>query len=89
MSAYQNAGETITLREAIEYTHAFQERYPEAIRSFQFDKTIVEKIINQPNCSGLRIYNGLISDETNLVIIGVNEKGEDIKDGIIADKAKR
>jgi hypothetical protein len=89
MKSNLNGGEIITLREAIDYTHAFQEKYPDTTRSFQIDKSLVEKIIRQPGCTGLRIYNGLVSDQTNLVLIGVDEKGEDLKDGIIADRFKR
>jgi len=89
MSAFSDAGEIITLREATDYTHAFQERYPDAARSFLIDKSLVERIIQQPGCTGLRMYNGLVSDKTNLVLIGVNEKGEDLTDGVIAEKLKR
>ncbi len=88
MSAYQNAGEIITLEEAVQLTHAFQKQNPNATKSYLLGRKIIDKIMQQPDCHGLRIYPGLDLDakQTNLILIGVDQRGEDIKDGIIADR---
>lgn len=88
MSAYQNAGEIITLEEAVQLTHAFQKENPHATKAYYLGRTIIDKIMQQPGCHGLRIYPGLDLDarQTNLILIGVDQRGEDMSDGIIADK---
>lgn len=84
-----NKGSVISLEEAENFTHAFQEEQPDAIKSFFVGAKKLELILNQENCMGVRIYNGYDTDrnnQANLVVVGVDENGEDMANGIILDK---
>jgi len=67
-------------------------------------RTIIEKILSQPGCIGIKIFNGLNENNTKtFVITGVNEDGSPIlnytivnplgeiksTEGIIADRIER
>lgn len=90
MTLDNNTGTVISLEEAKEYTHAFQEDKPNAIKSFYVGAKKLQRILEQEDCMGVRIYNGRTTDtdhknKTNLVLVGVNKKGEDMTDGIILE----
>jgi hypothetical protein len=50
--------------------------------------TNVQKIINQVDCVGIRIYNGYdaATAKMNQVLVGVNNNGDDMIDGVIIDR---
>jgi hypothetical protein len=60
---------------------------PGSGRCGYFDRAIINEILSQKGCSGIRVYYGK-SDEgkTSLVLVGVTDGGQDITDGVIADK---
>lgn len=88
MSINSNTGSVITLAEAITYVTAYRLRYPNEAKGFFVGSEKLDLIMNQPNCIGVRIYNGY--DDTaeimNQVLVGVNADGEDISSGIILEK---
>jgi hypothetical protein len=88
MATDKNAGEVITLEEAIDFTHSFQTRNPDELKSFFVGINKLNLILEQKDCVGLRIYNGLNikTRKNNLVLVGVDEKGEDITNGIILEE---
>lgn len=89
MTLDNNTGSEITLEEAKDYTHAFQEDNPGAIKSFYVGAKKLKLILDQEECVGVRIYNGYDTDQNNkpnLVLVGVDKMGEDMTDGIILDK---
>ncbi len=52
----------------------FQDAYPTETQWFNVGKNIINNILSQPNCAGIRFYNAL--DETGqktLVIVGLDE----------------
>lgn len=87
MTVNKNSGEVISLDEAIEFTHSFQTDNPNRIKSFFAGSNLINRILEQENCIGIRIYNGYdtIRNKTNLVLIGVDEAGEDITNGVILE----
>jgi len=87
MTINQNTGEVITLAEATGFTHSFQEENPNVIKSFFVGTNKLNLILEQKDCIGIRIYNGYDVDQNtiNLVLVGVDEKGEDMTDGVIVD----
>lgn len=90
MTLDNNTGTVISLEEAKGYTHAFQEDKPDAIKSFYVGAKKLQRILEQEDCMGVRIYNGRTIDtdyrnKANLVLVGVNKKGEDMTDGIILE----
>lgn len=87
MATDSNSGTVITLREAIDFTHAFQENNPNETKSYFVGINKLNLILEQEGCIGVRIYNGYDESENknNLVLIGVDENEEDITNGIIVE----
>lgn len=88
MAIDKNSGEVITLKEAIDFTHSFQELNPDFIKSYFVGIEKINLILDQENCIGLRIYNGYntTDEKTNLVLVGVDKNGNDLVDGIILER---
>lgn len=89
MEINKNTGEQITLAQAQEMVNEFRKRYPDTTKGYFAGANHFDKILKQEDCIGLRIYNGYDkeSDNTNLVIVGVNSNNEDMTKGYILDKA--
>lgn len=87
MATDKNTGEIITLEEAIDFTHSFQTRNPDELKSFFVGINKLNLILEQKDCVGLRIYNGYNTEtrKNNLVLVGVDEKGEDITNDVILE----
>lgn len=83
-------GKIISLGEAVRFTHAFQERNPEATKAYYAEKELVESLLQQIGCAGIRIYNGYDPDrnKANLVLVGVDKNGNDMTEGIILENLK-
>lgn len=90
MEIDQNTGGEITLAEAQKYVSAFRTKYPNEVKAFFIGKTRVKKILDQENCIGIRIYNGYDADANrlNLVLVGVDDQGKDMTNGVIMDQMK-
>jgi hypothetical protein len=89
MALNQNSGEVISLGEAQELIRAFQTNYPNDKKAFFVGSNHYQAILDQEGCIGVRIYNAY--DEVNqtktVVLIGVDDKDNDMKTGIIVDRA--
>lgn len=76
----------ITLTEAIDLTHAYQNSQMgsgQTISAFVSTNDL-EKILTQEKCKGLRIYNALESDgKINFVLVGTDTDGNDMTNGVI------
>lgn len=88
MTLDKNNSEVITLEEAVKYTHSFQDKNPDSIKSFFAGSDKLMLILEQENCIGIRIYNGYNTEENraNLVLVGVDKFGEDMTDGVILEE---
>jgi len=84
----QNTGEEITLQEAQGYVAEFAKQFPNEVKSFFVGTNLVESILAQEECIGLRVYNGYDDAEgrMNIVFIGVDIDENDMKTGIIVDR---
>ena len=81
MGSIEQAGATIGLDEASGMTAAFRERYPEAPRSWLFNRQFIEELLNQDGAEYLRMYGGInAAREMNLVIVAGNAEGKDMLD---------
>ncbi|MFY7664801.1 hypothetical protein, partial [Flavobacterium sp.] len=80
MNTNNDSGKEITLEEACQYTHAFQSANPQAIFSYLVSTNNLNKILEQKDCSGIRIYNGydVTNQKSNIVLVGVDENGNDM-----------
>lgn len=67
---------------------AFQSKNPQDVKSFYVGSNHLKAIIEQEGCIGLRIYNAYDEDNrtTNVVLIGVDEDENDMKEGVIVDR---
>ena len=88
MKIDKNSAEVITLEDAVKYTHSFQEKNPDAIKSFFAGSDKLKLILEQKDCIGIRIYNGYNTEQNrlNLVLIGVDMSGEDMTSGVILEE---
>ena len=76
---YSAVGEHISHEMAADFIKAHAEAYPEEPRGFGMGKTILQEILDQPGCVGMRFYNGINEKgQKTLVYIGIDESGNDI-----------
>jgi len=80
----------ISLAEAATMTHAFQNapQFQGLTVACMMDNNAYQQVMTQPGCAGVRTYFAL--DELNnltIVIVGVDELGNDMTSGIILDRA--
>lgn len=78
---------SITLDEARKLTRDFRNNSDkQVVKAHFFGKDILQKILDQKNCVGIRHYQGQNNDSTSvLVLVGVNASGEDMTIGPIAE----
>ena len=88
-------GHEITLAEAKELTRRFRDTHKadkEKTRSHRISREVIEKILAQPGCAGLRVYHGHRKEkgerggEETVVIVGVTDDGTDMT-AVIAEEA--
>jgi hypothetical protein len=86
MSFNGNEGETITLTEGSELTAKYRAVDPNTTKAAFMGRNLLEQILAQPDCMGIRVYYGAYNDGTNtLVFVGADKNGNDMLD-IIANK---
>jgi len=94
-------GEAITHELGAQMVTDFQAANPTDVKSFQLGRNIIEEILAQPGCAGMRFYNAYneMGDKT-LVYVGIDAAGNsiikytlvdsngsfDTKKGIVADR---
>lgn len=85
-----NTGGEITLNEAIELVTAFRKRYPQEIKASFIGALNVTKILDQPGCIGIRIYNGYDENEgcMSQILVGVDANEKDMTNGVIMDRLR-
>jgi len=66
------------LNEAISWTKNYRDKYPDRFISHYFGREILEKILAQDGCVGLRFYHALDErGKEHLIIAGTAANGED------------
>jgi hypothetical protein len=84
--SYIDKDQCISLEEASALTKVYREANPNAIRNEVFGKEILQAILNQADCVGVRLYYGG-SDGTDIVVCGIYDNGNDIYNGVLGDRA--
>ncbi|MEO6682490.1 MAG: hypothetical protein ABIN48_06655 [Ginsengibacter sp.] len=93
-------GEDIGLEEGTQLVNAFREANPEAVPGYFIGRNILDQILNQPGCVGIRYRKCLSEGKEHLVYTGVDAEGKDIlnysvvaptgdivtENGIVADR---
>lgn len=85
-----NENQSISLEEAIELTTRYRKSAgPGANLAGFFGKTILQKILSQSDCVGIRIYHGLKKEDDSLtfVLVGADSNEKDLYDGDLAEYA--
>lgn len=79
-------GGEIELPVAAALTKEHRDRNPTALKGHFFGKEILNKILEQEGCMGIRMYYGVDPDtnKRELVIVGANSEEDDMTD-LVAD----
>lgn len=80
-------GVQVTLDDASGWTKNFRDTIVtgDTLGHF-FGKDILQKILDEPDCMGIRIYYGLDANgEKNLVLSGALENQDDMENGVLAE----
>ena len=67
---------------------AFLRRRPQALteRGGHFPREVIDQVLAQPGCAGLRFYFGTKSDGSlALVVVGIDANQADMTDGVIIE----
>ncbi|GAB3580223.1 hypothetical protein GCM10027345_21380 [Hymenobacter daeguensis] len=73
-----------------EWTRKYQDKHPGEVRAYFAGREILEQLLAQPGCMGIRIYYGLNGATPTLVLVGADqEENDQLGDGfIVADELK-
>ncbi len=84
-----NEGAVITLAEGSKMTAAYRANISTGDTiALAVGKNLVNSILGQTGCMGIRMYFALDKDENKqLVLVGVDANGDDMTAGVIVDKA--
>jgi hypothetical protein len=93
MSKYTGTeGEAVELAQAAEWTANYRKQIAgdaNAARAHFFGREILQKILEQEGCVGIRMYHALNDQrEQQLVLVGITAEGEDMEDGVVADRSR-
>jgi hypothetical protein len=82
-------GDFITINEASVMTNRYRvQNTSNHVTGHLFGKDQFMKILNQPNCCGVRIYHGFNdANERALVVVAVDGAGNDMHTGLILDRS--
>jgi hypothetical protein len=89
MTNFKPAGEIITLPEAIVYVNDFRSKFPKEIKASIFDKELIQQLLDQKECSQLKIYYGYDEKGNHLapVLVGVTSEGLDMTSGLLLERS--
>jgi hypothetical protein len=94
-------GEEISHELAADFVKAYEHAHAGEIRGYHLGRNIIDQILAQPGCAGIRFYYGLNENaQKTLVYVGIDADGKDlvkravitsngdlaVADGIIADR---
>lgn len=81
-------GEEISHELAADFVRSYKNANPEATLAYTVGRNIIDRILAQPGCVGLRFYNAINeTGQTTLVYVGVDARGNDITKTVIVDGA--
>lgn len=82
-------GALITLKQATEFTANHRNTMATGdIISHYFGRKVLQQLLDQPGCMGIRIYHGRdLNGNKNLVLIGADTNENDMTSGVVADNS--
>jgi len=76
---YAAVGEEISHEMATDFVKAYEESHPGEVRGYYIGRNIIDQILAQPGCVGMRFYYGLNQEgQKTLVYLGVDADGKDL-----------
>ena len=82
-----NEDHSITLAEATALTKKYRDENADQTLGHAIGKQAISDILAQAGCVGLRIYYALkTSGEKQLVFVGIDSNGDDLYNGLLADR---
>ena len=85
--SYAQVGELISEELGAKMVKDFQDKYPDMQTNFSIGREILEKILSQPGCAGLRLFNAMDDlGNVSLVYIAVDEKGRTIDEYSVVEE---
>ncbi len=79
-------GGEIELQTASEWTENYRKKFPRETKGHFFGKDIINDILDQTGCMGIRIYHALDdSDNKQLILAGAKANEDDMDSGVLAD----
>lgn len=76
----------ISLAEAVALIRAHKRADGEP-HAWMFSRGIIDEILAQPKCAGVRIYMAGAAADTTVVVVGTDAANDDLADGVIAEVA--
>lgn len=89
MAYNANEGAQITLNEASQLTKNYRDQsgWLDRTLSHYVGKTLIQSILSQEGCVGLRTYYAITEDgKKQLVFVGVDQEENDLYNGVLVDK---
>ncbi|MFD3001705.1 hypothetical protein ACFS7Z_15135 [Pontibacter toksunensis] len=82
-------GEAIELAKAAAWTANYRKAgAADTAKSHFFGTQIIQSLLEQEGCVGIRMYYALDDDrKKQLILIGVDESGNDLESGLVADRS--
>jgi hypothetical protein len=76
---YAAVGEEISHELAADFVTSYRAKHANDAVSFHMGRNIIEKILAQPGCMGMRFYNALNEEgQKTLVYVGIDAQGKDL-----------
>jgi len=81
---YATVGEEISHELAGSFIKDYTEKHPNDVVSYHIGKNIIEQILAQPGCAGIRFYNALNEEgQKTLVYLGIDAAGKDMMKKVV------
>ena len=88
MSFTGNENHDITLQEASAMTANYRNASPGAVLGHYFGNSAISAILAQTGCVGIRMYYAITNEGVKqLVLVGVDSNGNDLYNGLLADRS--
>jgi len=76
---YAAVGEEIGHEKGIDFVKAYNEAHPADFAGHTIGRNIIDQILAQPGCVGMRFYNALNEEgRKTLVYVGIDAEGKDL-----------
>lgn len=85
----EELGKTIPLDKGSDLTKNYRDVNPNKVKGFAVSKDLIEDILEQDDCDGLRVYNALDEDsKPQLVVVGIDSSENDLTSGVIISELR-